>query len=70
MLRTTRRECGGLGSLTGVSAPVSLCEAHSSYSASVLHVGLAEDLHIWVMLVVGWEEWSHWFFSLVGHHIL
>lgn len=30
----------------------------SSSSASVLHVGLAEDLHIWVMLVVFLSSWA------------
>lgn len=44
---------GGPRALTNVSPPVFLRKAQSSSSASVLHVGLAEDLHIWVMLVVG-----------------
>lgn len=46
-------ECRGPGALTRVSPLVFLWEAQSLSSASVLHVGLAEDLRIWVMLVVG-----------------
>lgn len=44
-------KCRGRSS-NGVSPPV-FWKAQSRSSASVLHVRLAEDLCIWVMLVVG-----------------
>lgn len=58
--------------VTRVSPPVCLYTAKCFFSASVLCIGLAEDLSIWVMLVVGggMGGGGHWFFSLVGHHIL
>lgn len=39
--------------VTRVSPPVCLYTAKCFFSASVLCIGLAEDLSIWVMLVVG-----------------
>lgn len=58
--------------ITRVSPPVCLYSDQCFFSASVLCKGLAEDLNIGVMLVVGggMGGGGHWFFSLVGHHIL